>query len=476
MRRMGGAIMKGCLGVIVGNRSVFPSHLAKKGREEIVNILKKQGIEIIVVSSKETKYGAIENLEEAKKCAELFRRNCDKIDGILVSLPNFGDERAIAEAIKMSGLSVPVLVQAYPDDLAKMDVENRRDSFCGKISVCNNLKQYGISFSLTNLHTVSPSSKDFLSDLNWFMGVCRVVKGLRQARIGAVGARTTPFKTVRFSEKLLEESGISIETADLSEIIIKVEKLKDSDKDVQDKLNVLTSYCPPVEIPHSSLLKMAKLAVVLDRWTKENEINACALRCWPELQDCLGIFPCAVMSMITNSFLPCACEVDVMGAIAMYALQLASNLPSGLFDWNNNYADDPDKFVLFHCSNIPKSMLKTIHMEYNAMDTRVRGTPENSYGTCSGRVKSGPMTFAQVSTDDTGGKIIACIGEGEFTDDPLETFGGVGVVKINRLQKLLQMLCSKGFGHHVAVSQSLVGKILFEAMYNYLNWEVYYHT
>jgi L-fucose isomerase-like protein len=233
--------MKGCPGVIIGNRGVFPGYLAEKGREEIIDILKGQEIEAILVSKKETKYGAIENLKEAKKCAELFRRNHDKIDGILISLPNFGDERAIAEAIRMSGLSVPVLVQAYPDELTRMEEEKRRDSFCGKLSVCSNLKQYGILFSLTSLHTVSPSSKNFLLDLEWFMGVCRVVKGLSQVRIGVIGARTTPFKTVRFSERLLEDSGISVETVDLSEIIIAVERLKDSDKEVQDKLKVLTS-------------------------------------------------------------------------------------------------------------------------------------------------------------------------------------------------------------------------------------------
>lgn len=468
--------MKGCLGVIVGNRGVFPGSLAEKGRKEVVDILERQGIEAILPASNETKYGAIENFREAKKCAELFRKNRERIDGILISLPNFGDERAIADTIRMSGLSVPVLIQAYPDELSRMDIENRRDSFCGKLSVCSNLKQYGIPFSLTRLHTVPLSSQDFLLDLDWFMGACRTVKGLSQARVGAIGARTTPFKTVRFSERLLENSGISIETTDLSEVIMAVEKLKDSDKEVQNSLKALTSYYPTGKVPNSSLLKMAKLAVVISRWIKENELNACALRCWPELQESLGIFPCAVMSLMNDSLFPCACETDVMGALAMYALQLASNLPSGLFDWNNNYGNDSNKLVLFHCSNLPKIMLETVHMEYNAIDARARGTKENSYGTCVGRVKSGPMTFARISTDEIEGKITAYVGEGEFTDDALETFGAVGVVKINRLQELLQLLCRKGFEHHVAVSQSQVAKILFEAMHNYLNWDVYYHN
>ena len=466
---------KNGLGVIIGNRGVFPGSLAEKGRKEIVEVLKKQGIDAIILPKDSTKYGAIENLNEAKKCAAFFRENRERIDGILVSLPNFGDERAIADTIKMSELDVPVLVQAFPDELKKMGVDDRRDSFCGKFSICNNLKYYGIPFSLTRFHTVAPSSKEFIQDLSWFMGVCRVVKGLRQARIGAIGARTAPFKTVRYSERLLEESGISVETIDLSEIIMAVEKLKDSDKEVSSKLKAITEYCSTNKVPQLSLLKIAKLGIVIERWLKENEINACTIQCWSAMQDALGIFPCTIMSMLNDSLVPCACEVDVMGAIAMYALQLASGLPSGLFDWNNNYGDDPDKLVLFHCSSLPKRMLKSIRMSYNAIAARGIGQ-ENSYGTCIGRVKSGPMTFARISTEDTTGRIMACLGEGKFTDDPLKTFGGVGVARINRLQELLQFLCRNGFEHHIAVSQSLVSNILFEAMDNYLGWDVYEHN
>lgn len=467
--------MKGCLGTIIGHRSIFPHSLPEKAREEVIEVLTREGIEVIVVASSETQSGAIENLKEAKRCVALFSKNRDKIEGILISLADFGDERAIADAIRMSGLSVPILIQAYPDELAKLEVETRRDSFCGKLSVCSTLKQYGVPFSLTKLHTLSPSSKDFISDLEWFMGVCRVVKGLSQARIGAIGARTTPFKTIRFSERLLK-SGISVETVDLSEIIMTVERLKDSDRQVQDKLKILYSYSSPTNATRPALLTIAKLAIVLERWIKENEINACAIRCWPELQNYLGVFPCAAMSILNNDLLPCACETDVMGALAMYALQLASNRPSALFDWNNNYGSDRDKVVLFHCSNAPRSMLSNYCIEYNTMDARARGTSEFSYGTCGGRLVPGPMTFARVSTDETRGEIIAFVGEGEFINDPLRTFGGVGVAKIKRLQELLHIICQKGYGHHVAVSRSQVGQVLLEALQNYLTWDVYYHN
>jgi len=302
------------------------------------------------------------------------------------------------------------------------------------------------------------------------------VNGLRGVRIGAIGARTTPFKTVRFSEKLLEANNISVETVDLSEIQGKAERLKDSDEEVQSKLKAITSYAPTENVPSSSLLKMSKLAVAIDTWIKDNGISASTLRCWPELQEYYGVMPCYLMSMLSESLSPCACEVDVMGALAMYALQLASGTPSGLFDWNNNYGDDLNKLVLFHCSNFPKSMLRDPRMSYNDIDANVRGTVDKSYGTCVGKLKPSLITFARISTNDLSGSIITYVGEGEITDDPLETFGGVGVAKIERLQELLRFMCKNGFEHHVAISQSKVSDILFEAMDNYLDWNVYYHS
>ena len=465
----------GTLGVIIGNRDLFPGHLAEKGRKEILDILKKQGIEAIVLPINETEHGGVKNLEEAKKYAKLFRKNRDIIDGILVSLPNFGDERAIADTIKMSELNVPVLIHAYPDELEKMGIDNRRDSFCGKLSTCCVLSQYGIHFSLTDSHTISPNSAEFIKELNQFIKVCHVVNKIRKVRIGAIGARVTPFKTVRYSEKILEGSGISVETIDLSEIIMAVEKLKDSNKEVHSELNAIIGYCPAPGVPQSSLLTMAKLGVILEKWVKENDINALALQCWEAMQESLHIFPCVIMSMMSNSFMPSACEVDVMGALSMYALQLASGQPSALFDWNNNYGDDPNKLVFFHCSNLPKAIMKNANMSYNEIIAKKIGR-ENSYGTCVGRVKAGPMTFLRISTNDREGKFSAIIGEGEFTNDTLKTFGGVGVAKIPGLQRLLHMLCENGFEHHVAITPSSVSKILFEAINKYLGWNVYRHN
>ncbi len=217
------------LAVIIGNRDFFPDRLVSEGRREILAVLAEMGVEPVILGETDTKLGAVETWEDAKRCAELFKAHRDRIDGILVVLPNFGDERGIADTIKLAGLGVPILVQAYPDDLDQLYVERRRDAFCGKISVCNNLRQYGYPFSLTGEHTVTPSQASFRADLRQFLGVCRVVKGLRNARLGAIGARPGAFNTVRYSEKLLQAYGISVTTVDFSEIIGAAGKLSDDD-------------------------------------------------------------------------------------------------------------------------------------------------------------------------------------------------------------------------------------------------------
>jgi L-fucose isomerase-like protein len=408
------------------------------------------------------------------RCAELFRANSDRIDGVVVTLPNFGDERAIADTIRLSRLKVPVLVQATPDTPSKMTIAHRRDSFCGKMSACNNLRQYGIPYSLTTSHTVAPGSEEFKKDLAWFSGVCRVYRGLQNLRIGSIGARPAAFNTVRYSEKLLEAAGISIETLDLSEVIGRIERMKDNDDAAQAKLKAIHKYVTTSGVPAAALLKMAKLGAVIDEWMKATHVTISAVQCWTSIEENLGVVPCTVMSMMSNELLPSACEVDICGTLSMYALALASETPSALLDWNNNYGENPDKAVCFHCSNLPKHFFKEVRMDYQQIIAGTVGK-DNTFGTCVGQVKAAAMSFARFSTDDENGVIRGYVGEGRFTADPLETFGGAGVVEIPHMQKLLRYICENGFEHHVAANLATVAGIVHEVATNYMGWETYWH-
>jgi len=463
-------------GVIVTSRGFFPDHLVIEGRKEILAKLDKMGYNAVILSESDTPLGAVESLKDAAKCAQLFRKNRDLIDGIIVILPNFGDEVAVSTAIDQSGLNVPVLVQACDDDLGKLDLANRRDAFCGKLSLCNNLYYRNIKFTNTTLHTCSINGKEFTGDLERFAAICRVVRGVSTARIGAIGTRPNPFHTVRYSEKLLQAAGITVSVVDLSEILAAAQKMEDS-SEVKARVHEIAQYGRvPQDIDKEKLIKQAKLSIVLEEWIDENQCDASAIQCWNSLEDNYGCAACLSMSMMGEKGKPSACETDVTGALTMYALYLASGEPSGYLDWNNNYPLDKDVCISQHCSNFPKSFIGT---DFEIGNLDILGTTigaEKCFGACKAQIASGVMTYAKITTDDLRGKIKVYIGEGEFLSNKLDSFGGTALCRIPNLQKLMDFICGNGFEHHVAMNRSLSSAVLKEALGKYLGWEVYVHN
>ncbi|MCL6087312.1 MAG: fucose isomerase [Actinobacteria bacterium] len=463
-------------GVIVGTRGFFNPLLASEGRKEIMALLDKMGYKYVIVSENDTKYGVIETTEDAKKCARLFRDNYEKIDGIIVSLPNFGDEIGVVQAIDFAKLNVPVLVHASDDDLDKMDVSHRRDSFCGKLSVCNNLYQYNIKFTNTTFHTCPIKSKEFEADVEYFAQVCKVVKGIRNARIAQIGTRPAPFQTVRYSEKLLQNSGITVIPIDLSVVIAMANKISDTSLEIKNKVEEVKKYGNiPKDIAEDKIIKSSKLNLAIEKFIQENECIAGAAQCWDSIQNNYGCAMCLPMSMLGEKGIPMACETDVTGALSMYAMYLASGSPSGYLDWNNNYSDKRDMCINFHCSNFPGSFMGR-DMEISNLDILGNSLGyDKCFGACKGQVSAGSMTFAKISTDDVWGTIKVYFGEGEFTNDKINSCGGIAVCKVPNLQTLLDFICKNGFEHHVAMNRSNCAKVLNEAFENYLGWEVYWH-
>lgn len=464
------------LGVIIGSRAFFNGQLALNARQDLLAQLGKLGIDYRLLPLEATRNGAVETREEAGLYAQLFRAHRDDIDGILVVLPNFGDEVAIAQTISQAALNVPVLVQACDDDVDKVSLSERRDAFCGKISVCNNLYQYKILFTDTTSHTCRLDSDEFLGDLDRFARICRTVRGLRQARIGCIGARPVAFNTVRFSEKLLQASGITVVTVDLSEIIAAAAKVKDSDPQVQQMLAEIKEYGRiPASIKLENIIRQAKLSITVNRWMEDNECDASSIQCWTSMQENFGCATCLSMSMMGERLMPSACEVDVAGAVSMYALALASGAPSALLDWNNNYANQPDLCVCTHCGNFPKSF---IGEQPEISNLGVIGTvvgPEKCFGAVKGKVQPGPLTYFRISTDDVAGTIKTYVGEGAFTNDPFAMDGGIAVTKIPHLRQLLGYICRNGFEHHVAMARGHYEDVIEESVSRYLGWPTYRH-
>lgn len=468
-----------CFGVIIGTRAYFNSELARDVKKQLLKVLDEQGYEYIILPEDATPTGSstIETLEDGVKCAALFRQHRDEIDGIIVSLPNFGFEIGIINAISRAELNVPVLIQACDDDNDKVDLDSRRDAFCGKISVCNNLYQYGIPFSLTSLHTYSIYSEELIKDINKFAGTCRVVGTLLHCRIGQIGTRPLGFNTCRASEKLLQRAGITVVPADLSEIIFDAQKIADDDPKLIQKMKDIHEYAHVPDSYEDKLKVQAKFGVAVENWVKENQVDAVALQCWDSLEKNYGAAPCITMAMLGDMGIPCACETDITGAVSMLALHLASGNAAAIADWNNNFADDRNKCVCTHCGNFPRSFIGNGDLKLTPLGVLGRTLGKvRTFGAIDAKVSAGDFTFFRISTDDPAGKIRAYVGEGTITDEPYGMDGCIAVTKVDHLQKLMKHICRNGFEHHVALVRSDVADIIKDAINNYLGWDLYVHN
>lgn len=454
--------------VFFGNRGFFPGEVVAQARKEMGDAIARAGFEPVLMDSSLTRFGAVESMDEAKKFAAFIVR--EKPDGVVVCLPNFGDETAAA--IACQDARVPILIQAYPDKAGEMDPAHRRDAFCGKLSIMDVFLQYGIPFTIDVPHVIHPSHPRFIQQLKEFGGVCRVVNGMRRCTVGALGARTSAFKTVRYDEGALQKYGITVETVDMSEVLARIEEIADDTPEVHQQVAALRSFTNCSDTPEESLVKMARLRIVIDRYIEELDLDMVAIRCWNELEVLYGCTPCALAGMLGDLGVPVACEVDVCNAIMMYALHLASDTPATLLDWNNNAGDDPDSCILFHCGPVPSKMLTGKgKMVEHPMFAKSYG-PNCGWGPVVGRLKPGAFTFASSKTDN--GKFVTYLGVGDVLPDEIESdyFGTCGVVKIDKLQEKLVAIGRNGFRHHVAVTYGTVGKILKEAFSTYLGYDV----
>ena len=461
---------KTAFALFFGNRGFFPASLIAAARRELAHVLKKLGHETLSLDVNATRHGAVETPQEGATYAKFLRENHGKFGGVILSLPNFGDENGAVAALQHAG--VPILIQAYPDELTKMAPELRRDSFCGKFSIMDVFCQYGVKFTALKPHTVKPDSARFTEQIDHFDRLCRVVNGMKNLVVGAIGARTTPFKTVRFDEVALQRHGITTETFDLSDLFARVKALNRADKKVTAKAARLREYSSWKGVPKNVPDKLAKLGVVLDDIIEANRLQAVAIRCWTEMQTVLGVSPCVLLSELNDRGVAAACEVDVANAVTMRALALASNGVATCLDWNNNYGDNDNKCILFHCGPVPQAMMTAKgRISDHAILANAVGRGRG-YGCNQGRIAPVPMTFGSLLTE--AGKLKFYLGQGRFTNEPIpdDFFGCAGVAEIPNLQSSLQAIGYAGYRHHASVTTGHVLEPVKEAFEKYLGYEV----
>jgi len=468
-------MLKQTFGVIVSHRSFFPSYHIQDARKDVAALLTKLGHDYVMVSENDTSLGATVTFEEAKVTAALLAKHKDKISGIIVILPNFGEELGVAEAIQRSGLDVPILIQACEDDFDKLSMAHRRDAFCGKISLCNSLYQRGIPFTQTTMHTCGINSTEFSADVQRFAAICNVVKGLKNSRIAMLGARPRAFNTVRFSEKILQKHGISVQTMDLSEVIAAAEAITDdAAKAKEAEIRAYGSIC--TSISQEKIAKQARLCLAMEQMVDALDCQASTVQCWDSLEKNYGCAACLGMSMMGQNGKPSACESDVTGAVSMLAAKLATGSAPALMDWNNNITGEADCCISQHCSNFPKSFFQSDNLEIGTLDVLGSVLGEDStFGACKGVVAPGDMTYIKVSTDDTQGIMKMYVGEGSFEAKAVDTKGGVAYCRVPGLQSLMYYICENGFEHHVCFVRGHVADILVEAMGKYMGVKTYKH-
>lgn len=452
-----------------GNRGFFPESLIGSAREELVKAVTDAGYDYIIAPADMTRYGAVETRQEGWKYAEWLKSHEGEYDGIIMSLPNFSDENGAVAAVRDAGK--PIFIQAYPDEIGKMDFEHRRDSYCGKFSIEDVFHQYGIPFTVLEPHVVHPLTPKFRQNLHDFAAICRVVNGMRRMNIGVLGARTSKFKTVRYDEITLEKYGITCETFDLSELFHRVEQYKDDDKKVLELRADLEAYTDFSCVPADKFTSLAKVAAVIYDYIEEYRLDCVTLRCWEEMQTVLGIAPCVLLSYFNDKGIVASCEIDLCSAINMYSMQLASGKPTACLDWNNNYGNDPDKVILFHCGSTAQSLMTgkgkvTDHKMF------AKGCPGCGWGANEGRIDAFDMTYSNCKTEN--GKLTFYVDEGRFTGEEIEPefFGCGGVAKIDGLQKKLIKMGREGFRHHTTIGVGHIAKILREAFVYYLGYDV----
>lgn len=455
-----------------GNRGFFPGEIIDEARAELRAAVEKAGHGYIEMDPSLTRFGAVETMAEGKAYAAFLKQHAGEYDGVILSLPNFGDENGASVALQDAG--VPILLQAYPDEFGKMDFNHRRDAFCGKLSIADVFRQMNIRFTVFDKHVVHPASEDFQQELKKFAAVCRIVKRMRRFSIGAVGARTTVFKTIRFDELALADYGINCESFDLTQLFEAMHKLDKSSAEFKAAQAHILSLADFSAMPQEQKDAHTALYLTLKQFAADFYLDAIALRCWNEMQSEFRIAPCVVMGILTEEGLPVACELDVCNAIAMAVLQEAAEAPSICMDWNNNYGDDADKCILFHCGQVsPGCMVdKGTVISHKMFDKGREAEGGVGWGCSQGRVKPGPMTYLSAKTE--GGMFSFYMGQGAMTADPIEDafFGCAGVAHIDGLQTVLQGICRTGFRHHVSMVLDHVEDAVREAFETYLGYDI----
>lgn len=449
------------VGFIPASRTIFDQALAVKVRDRVMDAFRKAGLEPVAPGADLTENGLVQTPAEAEKAARLFRES--GIAGVVIGALNFGNEIPAALAAVGAGAGLPVMVFGIGEDGVLTREASRRDAFCGLISIATALRHREVKFSFPKRAVGFPEEEGFARALEEFARVCRAVDGVRGAVYGQVGPRPADFETCAFDElALLRHLGIRVVPIPLSTLFSRASYAPE--KRIREVFDDMEAGVDCGAISDLDLAKVARVEVVLRDLAEEHGLAGLGVQCWTSFQDDYGVSPCLAMARLTESGIPCACEVDIHGTLSMHLLSLVAGAPAGLADWNNRHYSEPNVFSAWHCGVFPPS-LGTGSKRAGLHDILAAstGTPEGKYGTIEFRVDEGPVTLARV----TGGPFDTwpvLVTEGDVVDSEGEPPGSHGWVRVSDLDALYAEIL-RGFPHHTALARGSHGSATSVAVY-----------
>jgi len=431
--------------------------------------LKKAGVAPVVPDEKLTSRGLVQSFEDAAKTSALFRS--EGVAGVVIGAVNFGNELPAAVTAVEGAPGAPILLFGCTEEGELTYNGARRDSLCGTLSIATALRQRLAKYSFPQVANCPPDDPALIAEFKKFASVCKTVSGVRGSVYGQIGPRPAEFETCAFDElSLLRKFGIRTVPIPLSEVFGLATSL-DKPEAVAETVASLKKLYDVEGISQAILERLARLDIVLCDLIDTHGFAAMALQCWNSIQLDYGVSACSIMARINQlKNIPVACEVDIIGALSMQMLALASGNTPILMDWNNRHFKEKDVFSAWHCGVIPAGICEgACKLRPNKIQADIQGSAEKVTGVLDGTLKRGPVTMARVTETPEGGWKLLIV-EGEAEPHAGTPPGGNAWVRVSDFDKLYRALL-RDFPHHGALVHGHVGAILADAAH-FLGLEV----
>ncbi|NLT73398.1 MAG: hypothetical protein GXX94_04280 [Chloroflexi bacterium] len=463
------------LGFVPSYRFAFTPWCAKMRDESLAVLRSLEGVEVVVPEKAPegteacpacgtTRTGAVSGLDEGDGVADYFISQ--KVDGVVLCPLDFGDERSASKIAEKLGVPVLLYATKEPPAIDNASLARVSDSYCGNLSMASGLYRRNIPFRFAGIFF--PDEEELRHEFEVFVGAVAVVKALIGARIGQVGVRPATFETVAYDEvAMINKFQQNVVPANISDIVAAARGFADDDPRVQALIDQVRETHAILTVADDYLLSEAKVELALRDFYTQNKLSAMAVQCWPSIGRDMGISVCAMYGRLTEAEMLTACEVDVLGALAMIVNYHAGlgRIKPHFIDWTIQHRDNPNWLLAWHCGNAPVSL--AADPEKVALRSRANMTGElpvrekdPTAGLHQFQIKPGVVTFCRLQEYDDEWKMLIATGEIVPSDEDLA--GTWSWVAVRDHAELYRTLVEEGFVHHASMIHGDQTEILLE--------------